>query len=537
MTKRANGRGSVEVLPDGRARIRAVIAGKRRQVGPLYPDEATALRMLAAWNDRRDAGLIEAPSEVTLASLGATWLDRRELNGSKKRAVVRSIAQERSVWRSHVEPSELAKLPIDTIEPADIEAFTYWLRGRTAVQATVSGFGSARTTVRSPTKRPLSRAMQREALRLVRSVLSQAVRDQVIAVNPADEIGVAAGGPRAKDLSEDWLRQDEIEKLLACDVISLRDRTAFACAIGLALRLNDLKAIEVSHVDINARVPGPHVRVWLAKPEKWHRVPVMPWLVPWLRAHLATLPRHAKWLFPREDGAAYGKDYKFSWPEKRERVQRVVGKVKQRVLVRTPSALERAGVNRRIRFHDLRGTCATHLALGTWGRTWSMHEVQSMLAHSDQRVTERYVRRALDPTAAAAAATPGCPGLPMNLSGTSAKSAVKSGAPGAGLEPATIRLTASPSPKSSRDVDGPHGQRVGNANPRELAEHMIAASERREMSWEMLEGLADAVLGTPEARLAMVIRERGPHAVRAGVELAGLILKKTRRKRREEVSS
>jgi len=40
--KAANGTASVEVLPDGRARVRAVIEGKRRQIGPIYGDEATA---------------------------------------------------------------------------------------------------------------------------------------------------------------------------------------------------------------------------------------------------------------------------------------------------------------------------------------------------------------------------------------------------------------------------------------------------------------------------------------------------------------
>ena len=79
----------------------------------------------------------------------------------------------------------------------------------------------------------------------------------------------------------------------------------------------------------------------------------------------------------------------------------------------------RAGVDHKIRFHDLRGTCATHLALGTWGRKWSLHKIQRMLAHADQRVTERYVRRAMDELATAAAETPGGPGCPRPLRGRS----------------------------------------------------------------------------------------------------------------------
>ena len=86
------------------------------------------------------------------------------------------------------------------------------------------------------------------------------------------------------------------------------------------------------------------------------------------------------------------------------KAERVGGKVQK-----APSALERAGIARRIRFHDLRGTTATHLALGSWGRPWTLNEVQQFLSHSDQRVTERYVRRAQDALAQAAKATLGGP--------------------------------------------------------------------------------------------------------------------------------
>lgn len=85
---------------------------------------------------------------------------------------------------------------------------------------------------------------------------------------------------------------------------------------------------------------------------------------------------------------------------------------------RTRSALHRARVPRGIRFHDLRGTTATHLALGTWGRRASLHEIQAMLAHSDERVTERYVRRAIDMLAHASKATVGGPLGPRGTGAT-----------------------------------------------------------------------------------------------------------------------
>lgn len=455
--RRPNGSGSVEVLPDGRARIRIVLDGRRRQLGPIHPDEATARRLLAAWLAERSVGVILAPTEATLGPCGSDWLDVRELDGSSRREVVRSIVGERSVWNRQVLTSEIASMPIIAIGPREVRAFARALRSRRAQHAITYGSGPSRRVELRETDRPLSRAQQREALRLVRSVLAQAVEDGIIDRNPADGIEVARGSAKPRDLSEDWLRWPEVEQLLACEAIPARDRRAYACAIGLAVRVGDLRAIEVAHVELDCQIPGPAVRVWISKSQRWHRVPIMPWLAPILREQLESLSPRARYLFGARDGLArYAAGYDFGWAEHRERGE-----------VRDESALARAGIERRIRCHDLRGTAATHLALGTWGRRWSLHEIQTMLAHSDQRVTERYVRRAIDTLAEAARETPGpaprCPALPMASTGTAGESAVITGTPGAGIEPATNRLTAAGAAESSRGVSSDHGQRMGSA--------------------------------------------------------------------------
>ena len=246
----------------------------------------------------------------------------------------------------------------------------------------------------------LASQTQKNVLRLVRQCLDEAIRRELIATNPGKLVKAARDGRRA-DLADAWLRAEEIDALLSCGAISLRDRTAYACAIGLGLRLNDLKSLRLSDVDLDAQVPGPAVRLVIEKTGKPHRVPVLPWLEPWLRAHLATLPRGSGLLFPGPDGDCYGRFYDFAWAEKRDRARDHV----------RPSALALAGVQRRIRFHDLRGTTATHLALATWGRSWTLHEIQRMLAHADSSTTERYVRRAHDLLAIAARETPGGPSV------------------------------------------------------------------------------------------------------------------------------
>ena len=391
--------------------MRAVVGGARRTVSGSHASAKDADVFRDAWNAELDTGGIVATDTLTLAALGDEWLTGRELHGSRVRTQVRSIRSERSVWRSQVASSPIAAMHPASIRTRDVEDFALSLRSRTKVSPISMGSGSRRTTILRPTNVPLSHAMQKEALRLVRGVLDEAVRRGLVATNPAEKVGVAAGRRPSRDLSEDWLRMPEVDALLGCEAIDVFDRTVFATAIGLALRLDDLKALEVKDVFLDAEVPGPHVRVFVQKSERHHRVPVPAWLDPWLRHHLASLPARSRYLFPNPDGSRYCKGYEFGWAERRQR--RATGRGAQRSVAMhvTPSALERAGVKRKIRFHDLRGTTATHLALGTWGRTWSLQEVQAMLAHSDQRVTERYVRRAVDSLAEAMKATRGGPGM------------------------------------------------------------------------------------------------------------------------------
>jgi len=49
-----------------------------------------------------------------------------------------------------------------------------------------------------------------------------------------------------------------------------------------------------------------------------------------------------------------------------------------------------AGINRRVRFHDLRHTCGASLISGWWGRSWRIEEIRQYLGHSATRQTERY---------------------------------------------------------------------------------------------------------------------------------------------------
>lgn len=522
--RRPNGSGTIEELPDGRFRVRVFLDGKRVTLpGGPWDTREIAEGMLAAWQLSRGNGSFTAPTELTLGALGREWLDGRELGGSERREVVRSIRVERSIWSRHVAESDLAGLPLTKVGTPEVRAFARWLRARRCVSAIRTRDG---VKLRD-TSRTLSRSMQTHALRLVRAVLDVAVERELLARNPAHGVSVAVGARAPRDLSEDWLREDELGRLLACPALDLRDRTAYAVALGLALRLDDIKAIEVAHVELDARVPGPAVRVWIAKSQKWHRVPVLPWLAPWLRAHLATLPKGARYLFPAPDTkdtrvrgqARYGVSYDFGWAAKRERA--LVGRGKKRAVVdRThPSALEIAGVKRKIRFHDLRGSTATHLALGTWGRRWALHEVQAMLAHSDSRVTERYVRRATDTLADAARDTPGCPRLPMTGTDGTQNRPVFPDAPG-GIRTCDLSLRKGKRGRGTARGYERRGQRMGN----EVALEVLAMAARGRIPGSLLDEFADVVLGRADVQLAQAIAKGGRHVARVAIELAEMVL-------------
>jgi integrase len=53
-----------------------------------------------------------------------------------------------------------------------------------------------------------------------------------------------------------------------------------------------------------------------------------------------------------------------------------------------------AGITRRVRFHDLRHTCASSLVAGWWGRAWRLEEVKAILGHGSVTMTERYAHLA-----------------------------------------------------------------------------------------------------------------------------------------------
>jgi integrase len=173
----------------------------------------------------------------------------------------------------------------------------------------------------------------------------------------------------------DWLREAEIVKLLGCLDVSPEQRRIFAVAIFTGLRQGELWGLRWSDVDI----PRAEIRVAKSydQPTKGGRVRRVPLLEPALEA-LKAQPRRCSLVFPLPDSQMRHRGDTAGFHE-----ACVAAKV------------------RRVRFHDLRHSCGSHLVQGTWAPTYidralRLEEVRMWLGHRSIRTTERYAHHAPD---------------------------------------------------------------------------------------------------------------------------------------------
>jgi integrase len=338
--KRQSGQANVEEHPkgSGRFRVRARVDGKLKTVASGLP-ETEANGVAAGYTVVRNSKVLK--DAVTLVTFGPEFLNRRELEG------VRGVRNDRAYWNKHVSKSPLAKLPLATLEKPDVVEWRDGLPRKLAYRTKV------------------------KIMNLLRAGLKDAVDHGFLKHNPAEDVKVnAAAAATDTDDLDGILWPDEQRALIAAVDPFHRPTVVFALCTGLRqaeqwwLQWSDIRADRV----IVRRSSGGKA----PKSGKPREVFLLP---PALSAIKAS-PRVAKFVFPALEGG-----------------RREEGKA--------PRAwrtwLTKAGITRRVRWHDLRHTCATSLLAGWWGRKWSLDEVCRLLGHSSISVTERYARK-LDET-------------------------------------------------------------------------------------------------------------------------------------------
>lgn len=147
-------------------------------------------------------------------------------------------------------------------------------------------------------------------------------------------------------------------------------------AIFTGLRAGELWGLRWTDVHLDGDTPELVVRHSYRGPTKGgrvRRVPLLRQAREALTAWRVSAPGIGTALvFPADGGGCHAEGYEAGWA----------------------TWGRRAGIERRVRFHDLRHTCGSHLVQGTWGKPMRLEDVRQWLGHASVTTTERYAHLA-----------------------------------------------------------------------------------------------------------------------------------------------
>jgi len=237
MTRRANGEGSICQRTDGRWCAAIVaddpVTGKRKRTYFYGKTRTEVRKKLRGAQERAEVGAPVRDASATLGSWLAEWRDT-SLAASNRRPTTKVLYA--TLSRKHLEASELADMPLDKIRPRHIEALVQSLRDKGLADSTV-----------------------RQVYTILRGALDIAVRDGLLARNPA----AALKRPAVERKEAKHLSADEVAALLkAAEGSRYHDMLALIAATGL--RRGEALALRWPDVDLEAgtlRVKGTLARV------------------------------------------------------------------------------------------------------------------------------------------------------------------------------------------------------------------------------------------------------------------------------------
>ncbi len=363
------GQGSVWQRADGK--WRAKLPGRRGRSLGVFDTEEQGWNAIA--DVRAELAARGTPTAGTFAEFGRRVLDMREGDG------IRGIRQERQRFRTHLESSALGPRGVAEVLPIHVVDLARVL-GRRIGHETV--------------KRCVS---------LASAIFDEAVMRGIRPDNPCRGIRLRKKTTDTED-PWDYLRPEEITAATEHVKIPEWARCLLGFAIGTGLRQGEQWNLELR--DLHVDGDDPHVLVrfgskgQLPKNGRVRRVPLFGLGLAsarrWLEirdAFLAPAKKRAakrgeklpcpELVFPTSTGHRRASGA----PEKSVRLE---GGKKQGKVELLPEWLKLAGVERAIRWHDLRHTCASALVAGWWGRAWTLEEVKEMLGHRSITTTQRY---------------------------------------------------------------------------------------------------------------------------------------------------
>jgi integrase len=361
--------GSVEQLESGRWRVRMTLAGVGRKTIDTFDtrEEAEAQRAIMADILQKE----ELFKGKTILDFGKEVLTQRELAGH-----ISDPGSDWSRWKHHFATDEIAARPLRSVRDIHVED---WLE-----RLSIKG---------------LSRQTRIHCLNLMRIIMHKAKKRRFIKENPCIGVRIEV----EKRTQEPWTfaTPEEQDALIAATPKPLDCIIEFS--IGTGLRSGEVAALRLADVHLDGADPYITVRYGgpPAKPTKWgriRRVPLFGRGMMAMRRWLDGLPLYAPnnpdgIAFPAAEGGFRNHDHLLRWSVWKGSPAR--GKPGDRNYHSpTQGVVERAGITRPFRWHDLRHTCASSLISGWWGRQWTLKEVCDLLGHRSITTTERYAHLA-----------------------------------------------------------------------------------------------------------------------------------------------
>jgi integrase len=347
---RTTGDGTIEVR-EGKYRVRLprTLDPQRRSRTFDTREEAESFLRGAS------AILVEAPQyapdgQPTLRGYGEKWLARREINGS------RSVDTEQSFWRNHIATAHFADWPLTRITRDDLKE---WLDSLKKKRALERAAWKPAEMGRRKSRRTLSWQTRVHCRNLLAKCLADALEEKLIQANPAVGIKIVNDNPTEEDWT--YLTADEIEQVHTSKAIPAEERDIYLTAIYTGMREGELWGLRWRNVFLDEANPRIETRRSHRGTTKNRKVRHVPLFQPALEALKRQRARrsHAPddLVFPTVTGLQRPRSDDAGWGDRIKEKGEVVHGYKTL-----------AGIARRVRFHDLRHTCASHLVMGTWGR-------------------------------------------------------------------------------------------------------------------------------------------------------------------------
>jgi integrase len=371
---RINGEGSIYDSPKGSGRwfAQVTVSGRPKRKRAKSPEHA--LEVLRELQKQHAAGVNLAKQQPTVAEWCVIWLDEY---ARKLRAHIR--ADYRRKVRNYIEGTALGRRRLNLLTPAEVQAWANALSERVG-PATV-----------------------RNAHARLRKALGVAVKMRYLVSNPA--VGVEL--PPVEDRPQTVLNFEQATALLVA-LETHRHVALYRLALNLGMRQAELLGLTWDAVDWRRGELRVHRQLQRVPGADGHRVAAL--IDVKTRAGRRTLQLDADLIdVLRKHRANQAEERLFRGKAWRDPFTKQGGLVftsstgapltPSEVLVLLHSTLEAAGLPR-IRFHDLRHTCATLLLAD--GVT--LPAVSKLLGHANVAITARVYAHALEESKATAIA-------------------------------------------------------------------------------------------------------------------------------------